>query len=62
VQNPVVVEVSDCSEKLQHETFDFSGQKDLLLLSHRVHQRLQIVLDKIHHWKKAKIMIGIILQ
>ena len=49
VQDPIVMQVRDGPQELQHEAFDFSGQKDLLLLSHGVHQRLEVVLNKVHH-------------
>ena len=49
VQYPVVVKVCDGSEQLQHQALDLARKKDLLLFSHRVHQRLEIVLNKVHH-------------
>ena len=49
VEDPVVVEVPDRPQQLHHQALYLPGQKHLALLPHQLHERLEVVRDKVHH-------------
>ena len=48
MQDPVVVEMRDGPEQLHHEALDLPGEEHLALFPHQLHQRLEVVRDKVH--------------
>ena len=48
VEDPVVMKVCDGPEQLHHEALDLPGEEHLALLPHQLHQRLEVVRDKVH--------------
>ena len=46
VQDPVVVQVRQPAQQLDHERLDLAGQERL---PHHLHQRLEVVLQEVHH-------------
>ena len=49
MKDPVVVEVVDGPEQLHHQALDLPRQEHLALLPHQLHERLEVVRDKVHH-------------